>query len=147
MRRADPRGAQKIQARPRRIKKTDSTKLDQIIAMLGDMNASMERSFAAVADDIADIKRDLATKDDMRAIVREEIKDVRSELASIRRDLDRLSANADNVLGYRKEIDYALDRIAAIEKHLGHRKKDRRLTPTTIPRTLAGRPKSVSPTA
>jgi hypothetical protein len=25
----------------------------------------------------------------------------------------------ENILGYRKEIDHALERIAAIEKHLG----------------------------
>ena len=35
----------------------------------------------------------------------------------------RLTANVENVVGYRKEIDYALERIAAIEKHLGIEKK------------------------
>jgi hypothetical protein len=37
--------------------------------------------------------------------------------------LDDLSARFENVLGFRKEIDHALERIAAIEKHLGIGKK------------------------
>ncbi len=48
---------------------------------------------------------------------------INQELASIRCDLDRLTANSENMVGYRKEIDYALERIAAIEKHLGIEKK------------------------
>ena len=69
----------------------------------------------------------MATKDDVREIVRtevpgiirEEMKDIRGELTSIRRDLDRLAESVANVIGYRKEIDHALERISAIEKHLG----------------------------
>src|SRR4051812_40467956 len=44
---------------------------------------------------------------------------IESELRSIRRDLDDLREKYENVSGFRKEIDYALDRIAEIEKHLG----------------------------
>jgi hypothetical protein len=39
-------------------------------------------------------------------------------LISIRRDLDDLRERVANVSGFRKEIDHALERIAAIEKHL-----------------------------
>ena len=106
-------------------KKTLEQKIDALTSIV-------ERGFGAVAEDIACIKRDmatkddiadLATKDDVRNVVREETKDIRDELTSIRRDLDRLTANVENVIGYRKEIDYALERIAAIEKHLGIEKK------------------------
>ena len=89
-----------------------------------------KRGFKAVADDIADIRRDMATRDDVRAIVREELEPVEarltsieSELRSIRRDLDELRENVENVSGFQKEIDHALERIAAIEKHLGIEKK------------------------
>ena len=41
------------------------------------------------------------------------------ELHSIRTELDDLSEKIENILGYRKEIDHALERIATIEKHLG----------------------------
>ena len=65
----------------------------------------------------------MATKDDVRAIVREELAPIRLELKSIRRDLDDLRGKVENVVGFQKEIDHALERIAAIEKHLGINKK------------------------
>ena len=92
----------------------------------------MDRRFAAVADDIAEIKStmatkadiaDMATKADVRAIVRDELAPIRSELKSIRGDLDDLREKVENVIGFQKEIDHALERIAAIEKHLGIAKK------------------------
>jgi hypothetical protein len=65
----------------------------------------------------------MATKADVRAIVCDELAPLRSELKSIRSDLDELIGQFENVLGNRKEIDHALERIAAIEKHLGLNKK------------------------
>ena len=47
-----------------------------------------------------------------------ELRNIRAELKTIRSDLDDLSEKVENILGYRKEIDHALTRIAAIEKHL-----------------------------
>jgi len=77
----------------------------------------------ATKEDLAD----LATKDDVRAIVSnaldESLKPINLELSAIRRDLDALSQKVENMTGYRKEIDHALERIAAIEKHLGISKK------------------------
>jgi hypothetical protein len=114
-------------------------------ARIGKMDARMEQRFAEVGTAIekqgteirgltetaAYIVERMATKDDVREIirahvpglVREELKEIRSEVASIRRDLERLTTNVANVVGYRKEIDYALERIAAIEKHLGINRK------------------------
>jgi len=77
------------------------------------------------------IKDRMATKDDVRDIIREEVpqivrgetKDIRAELTSIRRDLEALTGKVDNIMGLPKEIDHALERIAAIEKHLGINKK------------------------
>jgi hypothetical protein len=48
---------------------------------------------------------------------------VRSDVKAIRKELDELKEKVDNITGYRKEIDHALERIAAIEKHLGINKK------------------------
>ena len=64
-----------------------------------------------------------ATKDEVREIVREEASDIRAELTSIRRDLEALTEKVDNIVGLPKEIDYALERIAAIERHLGINEK------------------------
>ena len=97
---------------------------------LGELGEMLERGFKAVADDIADIRRDMATKEDVRVIVREELEPVEArltsielELRSIRRNLDDLREKMENVSGFQKEIDHALERIGAIEKHLGIDKK------------------------
>jgi hypothetical protein len=91
---------------------------------------AVEGGFAAVAEDIADVKGDIAdikstmvTKANLHAIVRDGLGSVHAELKSIRGDLDDLIGKFENVAGFRKEIDHALDRIAAIEKHLGLDKK------------------------
>jgi hypothetical protein len=81
--------------------------------------STVEHGFAAVAGDIADIKSTMATKADVRAIVHDELRPIRSELKSIRDDLDELTEKVENVIDFRKEIDHALERIAAIERHLG----------------------------
>lgn len=55
--------------------------------------------------------------------VERELHDLRAELKSIRTELDDLADKVQNLIGYRKEIDHALERIAAIEHHLGIDKK------------------------
>jgi hypothetical protein len=81
------------------------------------------RDHMATKEDLAD----LATKDDVRTIVSnaldERLKPITHELAAIRRDLDALSQKVENMIGYRKEMDHALERIATIERHLGIGKK------------------------
>ncbi len=47
-------------------------------ASLDTVLSTVERGFAAVAEDIADIKGKMATKDDVRVIVRDELKPIRS---------------------------------------------------------------------
>jgi DNA repair exonuclease SbcCD ATPase subunit len=69
--------------------------------------------------DIAEVRKEIVTKDDLS----EELAPIRSELKAIRRDLDDLREKVENVSGFQKEIDHALERIAAIEKHLGLDKK------------------------
>jgi hypothetical protein len=64
----------------------------------------------------------MATKEDI-ANVLVRLTSVERELKSIRRDLDDLREKIENVTGFQKEIDHALERIAAIEKHLGINKK------------------------
>jgi hypothetical protein len=100
--------------------------LDAILSTVergfADLEGKMERGFAAVAEDITDIKSKMATKDDI-ANLGGQLTSVERELKSIRRDLDDLREKVENVSGFQKEIDHALERIAAIEKHLGINKK------------------------
>lgn len=76
----------------------------------------VEKGFASVAEDITDIKSELA---EFRDETRSGFRDLRTELKSIRRELDELKEKVLNVTGFRKEIDHAFERLAAIEKHLG----------------------------
>jgi hypothetical protein len=106
-----------------------------IDAKINALTRTIEKGFAALAHDVAH----RPTNSDVAGIIEnyvpgivekvtstlldEKLRPIHGELATIRRDLEGLRANVDNVLGYRKEIDHALARIAAIEKHLGIERK------------------------
>jgi uncharacterized coiled-coil DUF342 family protein len=94
----------------------------------------------ATKEDIADIRRGMATKDELAATnkelksfrqefndfrdeTRQNFREIHAELADIRRELDDLRSRVANITGYGKEIDHALERVAAIEKHLGIEKR------------------------
>src|SRR5208283_5136507 len=92
----------------------------------------IDKGFSALAQDIADTKSELMeTKADVATIksdlaefrieTREAIADVRSELKDIRNRLDALESAVHNISGYAKEIDHLMERVRAIEKHLGLR--------------------------
>jgi septation ring formation regulator EzrA len=85
--------------------------------------AAEETTLKELGEMLTRVVDHMATKDDVRAIVRDELVHIRSELKSIRRDLDDLKEKVENVIGFQKEIDHALERIAAIEKHLGINRK------------------------
>ncbi len=56
-----------------------------------------------------------------RAEIREGFADVRAEIKSIRERLDTLESAVQNISGYAKEIDHLIERVSAIEQHLGLR--------------------------
>lgn len=45
-----------------------------------------------------------------------QLAELRREMKSVRDELDDLREKVDNMIGYRKEIDHALERIAALER-------------------------------
>jgi septation ring formation regulator EzrA len=81
------------------------------------LEGKMDRGFAAVAEDIADISKTMTTKDDVRAIVREELKPIRSDLKSIRDELDDLTEKLENVSGFRSTWLGSDDLKALMEKN------------------------------
>ena len=97
--------------------------------------AAKETTLKEVGEMLAHVVEHMATKDDLKGFATKEdlkafreettenFRALRAELADIRRELDDLRSRVVNVTGYRKEIDYALERIAAIEKHLGIEKR------------------------
>ncbi len=99
----------------------------------------MDRNTKDILETLAFIKERIATKDDVRDIIREEVppmieaaiqktvpplieealRPLYHELHAIRDDLEDLRQRLKDMAGYRKEIDYAFERTATIEKHLG----------------------------
>jgi len=77
---------------------------------LGEMMSYVVESMAT-KDDI----KDLATKEEMTT----GFAGIMSELADIKRRLKNLEEIVADHSGHSKEIDHALERIAAIERHLG----------------------------
>jgi hypothetical protein len=101
---------------------------------LGELGDMLERGFAAVASDVAGIKGevvDLKTEmmaqfdhiDEQFNAGHARLRDISAEIAVIHRRIQRLEEQGASHAGFAKEIDHALERIAAIEKHLGIDKK------------------------
>ena len=72
----------------------------------------MEKGFAAVAEDLTEIKSDIV-------VMKSDTAGIMSELADIKQRLKAVEEAVSDHSGYSKEIDLAFERIAAIEKHLG----------------------------
>ena len=81
----------------------------------------MERGFATVADDIADIQDIMATKDGFRNIVREEITSaIKNQDVATKKDIQGIVSSAHNRIDAesveRKQLEV---RVGSIEKHVG----------------------------
>ena len=73
-------------------------------------------------DDVRDITREVI-RQEVPALIREELKAIHHELKEINRRLDTLDEEYKNLKGVTKEIDELRDQVRAIEKHLGLDKK------------------------
>jgi hypothetical protein len=103
------------------------TKPKSLDAKINSLTRLVEKGFAALADDIAHRPTNSSVAGIVENVVGplldKKLASLMTELASIRRDLEDLRAKVENVIEYRKEIDHALERIAAIEKHIGIERK------------------------
>ena len=90
------------------------------------LEALIERGFAALASDIADNKAEIisvkAEVTDLREETHTGFADIRVELKDIRLRLDALDLAVQNSSGFAKEIDHLIERVSAIEQHLGLRR-------------------------
>ena len=74
----------------------------------------------ATKDEIAELQSEMHEGfADIRAEMHEGYADIRSELKDIHIRLDALEPAVHNIAGYAKEIDHLMERVVAIEKHLG----------------------------
>lgn len=95
--------------------------------------AGMDKNAAEILETVNFIKdymmERMATKDDLNALrtefeefreeTRENFASLRAELRDIRQRLDALEEAARNSAGLTKEIDHLMERVRAIEKHVG----------------------------
>jgi chromosome segregation ATPase len=80
-------------------------------------------------DDLAELRAEMATKDGLNSLrsemhegfasIRAELRDIRTEIREIQQRLDAIDAELRSHRGFAKEIDHLLQRVGAIEKHLG----------------------------
>jgi len=97
---------------------------------LGEMLAHVVERMVS-KDDLAEVRAELksdiaAAKTELKidiAKLSEQVAGIERDLKTIRRELNDLAEIVENIAGYRKEIDHAFERIAAIEKHLGISKR------------------------
>jgi uncharacterized coiled-coil DUF342 family protein len=85
----------------------------------------------ATKEDLAELRDELRAKfkseirslrtefEEFREETRENFASLRAELRDIRQRLDALEEAARNSAGLTKEIDHLMERVRAIEKHLG----------------------------
>ena len=73
-------------------------------------------------DDVRDITREVI-RQEVPGMIREKLKPIQHELQEINRRLDMLDEEYKNFQGVTKEIDELRDEVRAIEKHLGLDKK------------------------
>jgi archaellum component FlaC len=83
----------------------------------------LERFTKLMLDEFGRVHEHLDEYDQRFDNIENELRGIRADLRGIRNELEDLREKVENVLGYRKEIDHALERIAAIEKHLGMEKR------------------------
>lgn len=100
--------------------KTTDQKLDALANTVGSLATALENGFAAIAGDISDLRQDVR---DLRADMNEGFRSLRSEVAELHARIEALEAAVHNHTGYRKEIDYLFERLAAVEQHLGINRK------------------------
>jgi hypothetical protein len=100
-------------------------------AKINALTRLVEKGFAAISSDIAQLPTHSDVREIAREVIREEVPPmieealtpIRRELAVIARRLDALDEQFANIKGVTKEIDELRDRLSTIEKHLGIDKK------------------------
>jgi hypothetical protein len=86
------------------------------------LEALIERGFAALAQDVAETKAEVTIVQTDAAEIKSEVLQIRAELRDILHRLDALETSVHSVSGFAKEIDHLLERVSAIEQHLGLRR-------------------------
>ena len=106
------------------------TTLDSLARLISKGSASADNKFAALAEDIADIKSKMATKDDLAAVEGRLDRRIDKLDAKIDRLDTKLTKFEESEIDKRKQLEV---RVTSIEKHLGLDKK----IPSTVSTSTA----------
>jgi hypothetical protein len=82
----------------------------------------MDKDTTEVVEILNHILANMPTKDDLatlRSEMNEGFASARAEMHDIRNRLDAIEAELKNDSGFAKEIDHLIERVRAIEEHLG----------------------------
>ena len=94
-------------------KETEFEKLARLIKSEGeDIRHEINKRFAGVSKQFGSTNKRFDAVD-------EQLREIRTELSDIRRRIERLEEQGAIQAGYAKEIDFILQRVAFIERHLG----------------------------
>lgn len=107
--------------------KKDGKEIGEMLAYIVEHMATKEdiaevRREMATKGELAELRKEMATKSDLaelRMEMNEGFAELRAEIADIRKVLEVLESKVRDHAKFTKEIDYAFQRIAAIEEHLG----------------------------
>jgi hypothetical protein len=77
--------------------------------------STVEHGFAAVADDIAHLRKEMATNDDVRVIVRDELKPIETRLAAVEGKVAGIDRRLD-VEAMRRDDEKIPVRVDKLEK-------------------------------
>lgn len=76
----------------------------------------MDKTIQKILEIVTETQEELH---DFRTEVKEDLRHIRKEVAEVRRDLEHLKERVAGMVGYSKEIDLLMVRVAKIEKHIG----------------------------
>lgn len=93
------------------LTKDEGASKEDVRTIVREQTADLRISVAELTEDVASLKSDIADMSATMATSR--------ELAAIHHELEQVREQLENVSGFRKEIDHALERIGAIERHVG----------------------------
>jgi septal ring factor EnvC (AmiA/AmiB activator) len=96
------------------------TTLESLARLISKAAASADKKFSALAEDIAEIRKDMVTKDDLAATESRLDHRIDTLDATIERLDTKLTKFEESEIDKRKQLEV---RVAAIERHLGIDKK------------------------
>jgi hypothetical protein len=107
-----------------RMDKDTKEIVDTLNLILTRMATKDDIANMATKDDIAELRAELkGDVDSLRSEVQQGFASIHAETRDIRNRLDAIESELRNHSGYAKEIDHLMERVSAIEKHLGIRHK------------------------